>query len=293
GKAASLVGNDLAVFAVIALVLILAVFFLFKEFTLLAFDPQFGKVIGLPVKTLEFTLTSLTVLAVVVGIQSVGVVLMAAMLITPAAAARFWTNNIRVMVLLAATFGAVSGIIGAYISYIAPSMPTGPWIVVSISTIAFISFFFAPQKGIIFRMNIQVQLRKKINDENILKAFYHIGEYEESFFTPRTPEQLINKREFESIALQKGLSRLKSQGFLKKSKEGWILTEEGKNKGRRIVKLHRLWELYLTKYMSIAPDHVHDDAETIEHIITPEIEAQLEQLLEYPEKDPHESEIPY
>ena len=73
----------------------------------------------------------------------------------------------------------------------------------------------------------------------------------------------------------------------------WGYTEAGRLKGQRVVKLHRLWELYLSKYMKIAPDHVHEDAETIEHIITPELERQLEHLLEYPETDPHEEKIPY
>jgi len=75
--------------------------------------------------------------------------------------------------------------------------------------------------------------------------------------------------------------------------ETWTLTKEGKDKGQRTVKLHRLWELYLTEYLHIAPDHVHEDADTIEHIITPELEARLEKLLEFPELDPHKSKIPY
>src|SRR5690606_33900712 len=99
-------------------------------------------------------------------IQAVGVVLMAAILITPAAAARFWTDKIRIMFLLASFFGAVSGLAGAYISYVAPAMPTGPWIVIVISTIAFISFFFAPKRGVVSRLFKQNQNRKTINDEN-------------------------------------------------------------------------------------------------------------------------------
>ena len=70
------------------------------------------------------------------------------------------------------------------------------------------------------------------------------------------------------------------------------MTNEGFEKGKRITRLHRLWELYLTKYLRIAPDHVHEDADTIEHVITPELEARLERLLEYPTEDPHLSEIP-
>lgn len=93
--------------------------------------------------------------------------------------------------------------------------------------------------------------------------------------------------------LMKGLNKLRFQGFIKKTTDGWKLTTEGKIKGQRTVKLHRLWEVYLTEYLRIAPDHVHDDADNIEHILTPELEARLEKLLDYPETDPHKSTIPY
>ncbi|MBL6449133.1 metal ABC transporter permease [Fulvivirga sp. 29W222] len=293
GKAASLVGNDLIAFAVIAAILILSVWFFFKEFTLLAFDEDFASTIGLPVRAIELLLTTLTVLAVVIGIQAVGVVLMAAMLITPAAAARFWTEKISTMVWLAAIFGAFSGLTGAYISYIAPSMPTGPWIVVVISTIAFISFFMAPKRGILYRMNNQRKIRRQINDENILKALYQLGEEEKNFYEKRTIEEILTKRKFDPASLKTGLRRLKREGYLGNESGHWSFTKAGKHKGQRTVKLHRLWELYLTQYLRIAPDHVHDDADTIEHILTPELETRLEKLLDYPTVDPHQSEIPY
>ncbi|ELR68795.1 Manganese ABC transporter, inner membrane permease protein SitC [Fulvivirga imtechensis AK7] len=293
GKAASLVGFDLIVFAVIAVILIVSVWLFFKELTLLAFDEEFAVTLGLPVRAIELLLTTLTVLAVVVGIQAVGVVLMAAMLITPAAAARFWTHNITTMIWLAAIFGSLSGLAGAYISYIAPSMPTGPWIVVVISTIAFISFFLAPGRGILYRVKTQRRIKKQINDENILKALYHLGEEGKKFYEKRTLQEILSKRKFEPQALKSGLKRLRSDGYLKNENGYWSFTRAGKRKGQRTVKLHRLWELYLTQYLRIAPDHVHDDADTIEHILTPELEARLEKLLNYPKVDPHQSEIPY
>ncbi|MEM9859119.1 MAG: iron chelate uptake ABC transporter family permease subunit [Bacteroidota bacterium] len=293
GKAASLVGQDLVVFSVVAVLLFFSVWLLFKEFTLLSFDETFAQTMGLPVRSIELILTTLTVLAVVIGIQAVGVVLMAAMLITPAAAARFWTDSIRIMIILAAIFGSLSGLTGAYISYVAPSMPTGPWIVVVISTIAFISFLVAPGKGIIYRIRNQSRIKKHINDENILKTLYQLSEEERDFYESRSVEGILSKRKFDRNNLEYGLKRLKSEGFLSNGNDGWRLTLEGKEKGQRIVKLHRLWELYLTEYLKIAPDHVHDDADTIEHILTPELEARLEELLDYPTVDPHESEIPY
>ena len=293
GKAAALVGEDLYTFAAVAIILLIAVFLLFKEFALLAFDKDYARAIGLPVKKIELILTSLIVLAVVIGIQAVGVVLMAAILITPAAAARFWTDKIRVMFLLASIFGALSGLTGADISYIAPSMPTGPWIVIVISIIAFISFFLAPKRGVISRFVKQKTIRKTINDENVLKALYQLGEENKNFFIQRSVDEIIRRRKFERENLIVVLKRLHNQGYLEQTRNLWSLTEEGKDRAQRVVKIHRLWELYLTTHLHIAPDHVHDDADTIEHLLTPELEAELERILNYPKIDPHKSEIPY
>lgn len=293
GKAASLVGSDLITFSAVAIILVIMVFLLFKEFSVLAFDKDYARSIGLPVKAIELVLTSLIVLAVVIGIQAVGVVLMAAILITPAAAARFWTDKIAVMFLLASIFGAVSGLSGAFISYTAPAMPTGPWIVIVISTIAFISLFMAPGRGVIGRYWRQRRLRKMINEENVLKILYQLGEESKHFFIPRLTDEIIRRRFYDKQTLLNILKRLTRQGYIERTRNVWALTEEGKNRAQRVVKIHRLWELYLTTYMHIAPDHVHEDADTIEHLLTPELEERLEKLLGYPKVDPHQSKIPY
>ncbi len=293
GKAAALVGRDLVIFGVVALVLILTVALFFKELKLMAFDESYAKALGLPVNGLNLLLTSLTVLAVVTGIQAVGVVLMAAMLITPAAAARFWTNDVLKMTLLAAFMGAFSGLAGAFVSFTAPTMPTGPWIVMIISLIALVSFFLAPDRGIVARYLQQRKLRRQIMSENLLKELFHLGEKDSNMFKLRSLADIQEERFFPEKDLKKALLRLKRRGFVQEKNNQWHFTDIGLKKGRRVVKLHRLWELYLSKYLSIAPDHVHEDAETIEHIITPELEARLEQLLEYPEVDPHDTKIPY
>src|SRR5690606_38055133 len=116
GKAAAMVGSDLLVFSVLAAVILITVNVFFKTFTLIAFDRAFAKALGYPRQGLGLLLTSLTVLAVITGITAVGVVLMAALLITPPAAARYWTDNIRRMVLIAVAFGALAGFSGAFIS---------------------------------------------------------------------------------------------------------------------------------------------------------------------------------
>lgn len=292
GKAAALVGKDLMAFSIIAVIVLLTVFLFYKEFKLISFDPQFARVIGLPIKRLEMVLTSITVLAVVTGIQAVGVVLMAAMLITPAAAARFWTDRLSRMILLASIFGTISGIGGAYISYSAPSMPTGPWMVMILSIIALLSFFFAPGKGIVVRQWRRFSIQRQLLEENLLKTFYRIGENSGDYFSKVAADDLQLIRSFSPAQLVKGLRKLRVNGYVQRDNGTWHLTHEGFEKGKRITRLHRLWELYLTKYLRIAPDHVHEDADTIEHVITPELEARLEKLLEYPTEDPHESIIP-
>ena len=293
GKAASLVQSDVITFGLVSILLIGVIILFFKQFSLISFDVHFAKTIGLPVRTFEVILSMITVLAVAIGIQTVGVVLMAAMLITPAAAARFWTDKLKVMIVIAAIIGAVSGLFGAFISYTATSMPTGPWIVVVLSFIAIGSMLVAPKNGAISKIRKQKKNQRKILEDNIIKLLYKLGEKENDYFKNRSITTLKNYREIPTNKFLKGLNILKKKNQVALVNDLWVLTEEGKTAGMRIVKIHRLWELYLTTYLRIAPDHVHEDAETIEHIITPEMELKLEHLLNFPEKDPHNVNIPY
>lgn len=297
GKAASLIGSDVWIFGSLSLLLLLLTIAFFKEFSLISFDPDFAYATGLPVRFLEVVLASMTVLAVAIGIQGVGVVLMAALLITPATAARYWTDNLPLMVFLAAIFGALSGVGGAYVSYLQPNMPTGPWIVVVLTVIAIGSMLFAPKKGVVARYWLQRNNRLQMLEENILKLFFHLSEKQNpanpDFFQMRTVEELQQSRSFAITELKAGLNRLTKKESLKKVGNAWQLMPSGKQKAQRLIRIHRLWEVYLTQYLKIAPDHVHDDAEAIEHIITPELELELEKLLNYPKKDPHNSTIPY
>lgn len=292
GKAASLVGEDLIAFAIVAVLLLVTTIIFYKELTLLCFDQAYAKTIGFPVRLLELLLTTLTVFAVVVGIQAVGVVLMAAMLITPAAAARFWTDKLSLMLVLAALIGAFSGVAGAFVSYTAPAMPTGPWIVLIVSMIAIVSFAFAPKKGWVSRLLRQRRNKTQILEENLLKLMYQLGEQKPNYDAPRQLHELLERRAIPQKEAKAGLKRLQNQGYVEKLPSGWKLSSQGQRRGERVVRLHRLWELYLTQCLHLASDHVHEDAETIEHIITPELEQKLMEELGFPVMDPHSARIP-
>ena len=292
GKAAAITMLDVYTFSALALVLLMGVALFYKGFQLMTFNEDFAHAIGLPVDLIRVTFTVLTVLAVTIGIQTVGVVLMAALLITPAAAARAWTKSLPQMIVLAAMFSAISAILGTLISSAITKMPTGPWIVIILGLIGFTSLFIAPEKGWLFKRKRALENRSKTNRENIMKLMYR-QEEKCGIGNKLSIPQILSIRAMREDALRVGLKDLKKRLWIIEHIEGFTLTDLGRIEGRRVVRLHRLWELYLTERLGMAPDHIHPQAETMEHVITPEIEALLIKELGVPERDPHESLIPY
>ncbi|WP_409271561.1 metal ABC transporter permease [Neobacillus sp. SCS-31] len=160
GQAASMIHSDVYTMAGISFLLAALSFLFFKEFKLLSFDPGFAKGIGYPIIILDQFLMLLIVIAVVVGLQAVGVVLMAALLITPAVAARYWTEKLHIMVILAGLFGALSGFSGTVISTMANNLPTGPLVVLSATAIFVVSVVCAPRRGLISKSLLQIAAKK-------------------------------------------------------------------------------------------------------------------------------------
>ena len=150
GQAATIVWDDVMVMGTLAALALLVVALLFKEFKLLSFDPAFAASLGFPVGRLNVLLTLLIVVAVIVGIQAVSVVLMAAMLIVPAAAARQWTDGLGAMVVISGLFGAFSGVSGALLSATGANLPTGPLIVLSATALLVLSLFLGRSQGFLW-----------------------------------------------------------------------------------------------------------------------------------------------
>lgn len=152
GQASAMLKRDVYIIGGCGLVLMGEVVLFWKEFKLLSFDPEFAQTLGIPVRRLDVALTFSTVVAIIIGLQTVGVILMSAMLVAPAVAARRWVNQLWAMVVLAAFFGALSGVVGTVVSTLLPNMPTGPVIVVAISTITAVSLLLGPNAGVVHRL---------------------------------------------------------------------------------------------------------------------------------------------
>ena len=137
---------------------VLAVVLFWKEFKLLSFDPDFAASLGLPTRRLDLALTGLVVLAVVLGLQTVGVVLMSALIVAPAVAARQWSDRLGRVAVIAAVFGAVSGLAGTLLSHVLSgeraTVPTGPTIVLVATGIALVSMLVAPRRGLVWRLRL-------------------------------------------------------------------------------------------------------------------------------------------
>lgn len=292
GQAASLVRSDVIALTWVSLALMICIGTFFYRFKLVCFDRQLAISIGIRVKLYDALLAVALVLSIAIGLQLVGVVLMAAILVTPAAAARYWSNSLTKILLLAGVFGALSGIMGAYVSYLAPRMPTGPWIVVAVTAIFVASLLFAPERGVLSRVLKRAKLRVRINEENLLRTFYKLREEgigAEVFVEPR---QILEHRNMHIRDLESGLSRLVQDKDLVSYAGKYRLTKTGLERATRLTRIHRLWEVYLSQKIQISADHVHEDAEEIEHIITPELEQRLLEELNFPREDPHGRAIP-
>jgi manganese/zinc/iron transport system permease protein len=292
GKAAALQSREVFLYFWLTLGLLIVLALGYRGFKMISFDESYSRSIGLPVRLIKLVLMILTVMVVALGVQSVGVVLMSALLITPAAIGRFASHSLIAMMAVALLSGIVSGVSGTLISYAFPAMPTGPWIVICLSFFALIAFLFSKQKGIISRWWQRHKNSKQISLENFMKSFYpELSEQPARLFSLSNMASLSRN----DIPSTQGLmSRAKKHGWIKAcSGDKYQFTEGGYEFSKSIVRKHRLWELYLNQYLQLKPDHVHENAEDMEHLITPEIEQELLKTLDHPEKDPHDSKIPY
>lgn len=163
GQAATLLSKDIYIMLSFLIPALLIVAILWKEFKLILFDIEYAKTLGIPTEKLNIVMMLLVVIIIVMGLQTVGVVLMSSLLLAPAAAARQWTNSLSRMLLIAAIFGAFSGFSGSLISATQNNLPTGPVIVLIISTIVIISMLFAPKRGIIATYFSNKEKQKEIS----------------------------------------------------------------------------------------------------------------------------------
>ena len=292
GQVATMNDSHIYLYGWLTLVVLVFTVIRFRELELSFFDKEFAESVGLKKKINEGISFFLVVLAIVIGIRSVGVVLMSGMLIAPATAARQFTHSFKKMFFLAGFFGICSAYLGTILSLKIPywvegsfSLPTGPLILLVASSFCIIGFFVSPKRGLVFRVIRIMQFRKKCVLENALKALWK----EKSGINRK---KLLNSYHFFPFFKSLLLFFLQGKGYAILVEDKVLLTNLGVKKAAKIVRLHRLWEVYLTEYLGFSERRVHKSAEEMEHILTPSIEKELTRILNNPSRDPHNSPIP-
>jgi manganese/zinc/iron transport system permease protein len=293
GQAAALGRGDVALLGVVTLVVAGAVFLLFKEYRLTSFDAGFARSLGMPVQLFHYSMMLLLAFAIVSSLQAVGVVLVSAMLVIPAAAAFLLTDRLGTMLLLSAVFGLCSGAVGGFFSFVGRNLPTGPFMVLAAGAVFVAALFFAPRHGIVSRWWTQRSRAARTQRENTLKAIYHVLE-DEQFTSETVGLAALAQRRNETLeTARRQLAAVRRTGAVTVSSGDVVaFTPSGWQRACEIVRNHRLWELYLTNAAHIAADHVHEDAEIIEHVLGDESVRQLEKRLNFARRDPHGKLIP-
>jgi len=223
GQAATLVERDVLLMVGVAGVTILVVCLFWKEFKLLLFDQDYTKTLGFNTKFIDILITFFIVVAIVIGLQTVGVVLMSAMLLAPAAAARQWTNNLAVMVFLAALIGGFSGVFGTAISAIQNNLSTGPVIILVASFFVVVSFIFSPARGLLFKRIRLIKNRRDLQLKKTLQFMYGIAQTHENIDHPHTIRILNNFQGF----TKKSLRTMEDNQWIVLDNQQWALTSKG------------------------------------------------------------------
>jgi manganese/zinc/iron transport system permease protein len=298
GKTASMLFFDAMLIALTALAVIIFCVFFFKEFALLCFDADYGATQGWPVTRLDFLLMGLVVGVTVIGLQAVGLILVVALLIIPAAAARFWTFRLRNMLWLSGVFGALSGMLGSGFSALMANLPAGAIIVITASAVFLFSMIFGSARGILMLVLERYRLRKRILKENLLRDLYewfesaHAAKGEdfqtaEQHFQGPGVDDLLRRRAWSQKQLHRTVKRLgNSKDLLVDAQNRLRFTEQGLQAAKYIVRKHRLWEAYLISHADVATGMVDLSADRIEHVLDEDIIGKLERL--FPNVNPKE-----
>ena len=298
GKAASMVAGDVWLIALVSIGVLVLCALAFKELAMLVcFDEGYASAQGWPVLALDLLLMGLVAVVAVIGLQSVGLLLVVALLIIPAAAARFWTDRLLLMTLAAAVLGGLSCAAGVLVSAMQPRLAAGAVIVLMAASVFAVSLLVGTRRGALRRMWEARRVRQRVGRQHLLRSFYEALEAaaalpgEAAGTHPRTAaadvaardvsrEELLARRPWSEAHVDRLLAAAARDGLVRSTVPGrFALTFLGAERARRAARDHRLWELYLIRYADVAASRVDRQADEIEHVLDAETIRSLEEEL--------------
>lgn len=268
GQAASMLRQDAILIGVVAAACIGVCAMLFKELRLLCFDDRFAQTTGLPARAIDLTLLGLILLITVIGLQSVGLVMVVALLIIPASTARLWTDRLWLMTLIASAAGGASAYVGAGISRVLAGVPTGATIVLVAGAMFILSLLISPLRGVLGVGLQRLRMRARIASDHVLR---HALEQSTG------PSDKVIVRDKASLPVR---TVMRLQGLVTHQGGGLVLTQHGLAEAHRLTEAHELWERYLEIYAGFGADRVHQPADMVEHVLSDELTAALRERVQ-------------
>lgn len=286
-----IVGSVLAVsdaeiwlLAVVATLVLGGTILFYRSLQLTTFDPVMAASIGIPVLAFEYLLTAFTSLVVVSGVQVVGVILVVALIITPAATAYLLTARLNRMIILAAVLGVAGFWLGFLLAMLAGASPGAS--VVVVMTLNFgLATLFSPRHGLITNWFTRRQSVSQEILEDVLASVLR------STTQGVTVSMIISNLKKPSGQVRKAVDSLIGKELLVRTEDRLSLTEQGHVEASRIVRAHRIWETYLDR-TGTPEKELHPKAHVLEHVSDRATIDYLDDKLGHPIRDPHGSEIP-
>ncbi|MEM8739226.1 MAG: metal ABC transporter permease [Planctomycetota bacterium] len=277
--------SDLWMMGVVCPLVLLTVGAMYYRLKLVSFDPLVAAAMGVSVAAVHYLIMGLLSVTVVAGLKTTGVVLVVAMVITPASAAYQLTNRFWVMLLLSGVFGAVSAGVGMSAAFVTNS-PTGPAMVLVAVGLFALAVLLSPGHGVVFDRIRRARLARHVENEDVLKSLYRVGPVDAA----GAAGAVSAETQMSPGRVASALRRLRAEGLVDEGRGQWVLSEAGVRHAETMVRAHRLWETYLAEEGNADPARVHSEAERLEH--AHDLTERLDATLGRPTVDPHGSEIP-
>lgn len=286
GEVLGISNADIYMTFAVMIFVVLSVILFYRYLFITTFQATIAKTMGINVNLVHYFLMFLLSFAVVSALSSVGVILVVAMLITPAATALLIAVRLKNVIIISSIIGLVSANLGLIIAIIFDTNP-GPAMTVTVTAFYLLVVFLAPQKGLVFKYFRKRKEANNIEQEDVLKAAIKGG-----LENALDLNKIGTKLGFSSTKLKSRLQSMKKSELVNFKNGAYFLSKAGVLKANQLVRAHRLWESYLVNQAGMKEYEIHDEAEILEHVLSNATLDEVDEKLGFPEMDPHGSPIP-
>ncbi|MDA1261822.1 MAG: metal ABC transporter permease [Planctomycetota bacterium] len=262
---------------------IIAATLLWKSMLVTAFDPALALTLGQRPRLIETIVLGMAAATCVAAFESVGSILVVAMMIVPAATARLWSERLAGVMVGAAMTGVAASILGHWVA--ASGAPlvlaggrdasTAGSVAATLGVLYAGSLLFAPGRGVLRRLEERWRLALRIAREDAIGLLWRLEEDGRAVGRGELHELLVSGAEVRPWISRVAINSLGRDRIVATETGSMRLTEDGRRAGAALVRSHRLWEIYLMRKMALAPDHVHPTAMKLEHITDAAMRDQL------------------